>query len=95
VQAPAETGLSGSMSGVWKPKHGPASEVPTDERAGNRGRTQPTAPHLDPTQMESRYGSSADSTTYTHPVPHEGTRALTTGTIHTAYPSGLRMFSII
>jgi hypothetical protein len=36
-----------------------------------------------------------DTSTYTHPVPHEGTRALTTGTIQTAYPSGLRMFSII
>jgi len=24
------------MSGVWRRKHGPASEAPTDERVGNR-----------------------------------------------------------
>jgi len=32
---------------------------------------------------------------HAHPAPDEGTRALATGTIHTAYPRGSRMFSII
>jgi hypothetical protein len=32
---------------------------------------------------------------HAHPVPDEGTRALATGTIHTAYPRGSRMFAII
>jgi hypothetical protein len=48
---------SGSMSGMWKRKHGDASEAPADERAGQQiGCTYTTAPHLDSTLLS--YGSS-------------------------------------
>jgi hypothetical protein len=40
--------MSGSMSGVWKRRHGRTSEAPLDESGGNRSvRPTATAPHLD------------------------------------------------
>jgi hypothetical protein len=52
---------SGSMSGMWKRKHGDASEAPADERAGQQiGCTYTTAPHLDST-LRFSFRSHADS----------------------------------
>ena len=45
------------MSGVWKRKHGGASEAPTAERVGKQiGSTYTTAPHLDSTMW--KFGQS-------------------------------------
>src|SRR5438477_11331544 len=45
---------SGSMCGVWKRRHGRASEAPPNERGGNRYvRPTATAPHLDSTEDSS------------------------------------------
>src|SRR6516162_4570593 len=54
-----EIRLSGSMSGVWRRRHGRASEAPPDERGGNRYvRPTATAPHLDSTNETRRLPSS-------------------------------------
>ena len=46
--------MSGSMSGVWKRRHGRTSEAPPDESGGNRSvRPTATAPHLDSTVFRS------------------------------------------